>query len=148
MVTIVGPKGEELATLTADEAAHVFEFPAFGGASRYFGLRQGEHVVRFDVAAEGLERLKVFLNQSVVDAGPEAVDKVRRRASRDLLVGLGFIAAGCIATITSYQAAASKPEGGTFTVWYGMVVFGAIVVVKGFMGYSRHGKLQRMGAMS
>ncbi len=55
----------------------------------------------------------------------------RKKALKEFLIGAGFAALGGIATFASYNSA--RP-GGTYTVYTGIIVLGAVYAIKGLFG--------------
>jgi hypothetical protein len=75
--------------------------------------------------------------------GPEAVSAVRTKALRDCLIGLGAAILGVVMTVGSYMYAASKDEGGSYVITWGLVLFGLVMLGKGAYGFMRHAGLQK-----
>ena len=55
----------------------------------------------------------------------------RKRALRQILIGIVLLVAGIVVTVVSYSTAASSPSGGTYVVAWGPVLFGIIVIARG-----------------
>lgn len=143
-VTVKDESGTVVWEMPANVAVSQFQMPSFSDSIKYFGILFGKEIRQFDVSKEGLKEIKTFLNKSVLSAGPEAVAAVRNKAIRDLLLGAGCAIGGVVLTVASYQDVAQKPEGGKYTVTYGLVIFGLIMLVRGVYGFVRHGQLKGM----
>lgn len=59
----------------------------------------------------------------------EAVASARSRATRLLFGSAAFAGLGLIVTIGSYSAATSSHSGGTYWIWYGPIIAGAIAAL-------------------
>ena len=81
--------------------------------------------------------------QEAVDQGlppPDAVhfiDQERRafRVGAVIMIVVGAVMAilGLAVTVASYTAAAAGPRGGSFLIWWGPILFGAVVVLLGIV---------------
>lgn len=58
----------------------------------------------------------------------------RKRALKEFAIGAAVAAVGGIISVISYNTAASNPRGGTYTVYYGLIVVGAVYAIKGLYG--------------
>jgi hypothetical protein len=143
-VTLKDESGTVVWEMPANVAITQFQMPSFSESIKYFGILFGKEIRQFDVSKEGLKEIKTFLNKSVLAAGPEAVAAVRTKAIRDLLLGAACAIGGVVLTVGSYTAAAQKPEGGKYTVTYGLVIFGLIMLGRGVYGFVRHNQLKSL----
>jgi hypothetical protein len=64
-------------------------------------------------------------------AGDQVASTRRRQGVMQAIGGAVLIVAGAAVTVMTYSRAASNPEGGQYTVWYGAIVFGAILLFRG-----------------
>jgi hypothetical protein len=129
-----------------EEAVLRFQMPSFSESIKYFGVRLDDRLVQFAVERNDLKEIKRFINQTIVGAGPEAVESVKRKAIRDTLVGIACAIGGCVLTIGSYLAAATSPVGGNYYVTWGLVLFGFIMVGKGLFGFKQYSDLLKMSS--
>jgi hypothetical protein len=136
--------GTAVGSFTPEEAISNFQMPSFSENIKYFGILLGGTVHRFDVPKEGLREIKALVNRSIAAAGPEAVQSVKRRAIRDTLIGAVCAAGGIALTIGSYMSAANKPEGGSYTITWGLVLFGLVMIGKGVYGFWQYNQVQRL----
>jgi hypothetical protein len=143
-VVVKDESGKVVWQMPANVAITQFQMPSFSESIKYFGILFGNEIRQFDVSKDGMKDIKAFLNRSLLAAGPEAVAAVRTRAIRDVLLGAACTIGGVVLTVGSYTAAAQKPEGGKYTVTYGLVIFGLILLGRGAYGFVRHGQLKGM----
>jgi hypothetical protein len=140
------PAGNAAGEFAPEEAVQRFQMPSFSESIKYFGVKLDEKLWRFDVAKNDLKQIKAFINRTIVSAGPEAMQAVRNRALRDTLLGVAGVVAGIGLTVASYLEAANKPEGGRYTITYGLVLVGFILVGKGIYGFVQYSSLKQMAA--
>jgi len=147
--------GEEKALLKNATGATVGEFtpadvlerlqlPSFSKSIKYLIIPVGQDKIQFDVGKNELQQVKDFMNRSVVKAGPEAVRSVRNKAIRDTLIGAACTVGGILATILGYLSATRNPGGGSYYIFYGVVLFGLVEVGRGLYGFHRYATLKRM----
>jgi hypothetical protein len=142
------PTGDVAGAFSPADAVERFQMPSFSESIKYFGVRLGDELHRFDVAKSDLKQIKLFINRTIAAAGPEAVQAVRNKAIRDALIGAACIVAGIVLSLGSFLAVADKPEGGTYYVAYGLPLFGLIMVGKGIYGFMQHGQLKQLTEIS
>jgi hypothetical protein len=140
---IIGPRGEELTRLTPDQAAGVFQFPSFSDNIAKFGLRDGDRTVRFNVSKEGLAQLRSFIDRVIVAQGPEVVLEFKAKAMKSIAIGTAALLGGVGVSVAGYLLAANNPNGGRYTVFYGLAIFGVITFVKGVQNFNHYSKLAR-----
>lgn len=129
---------------TPEEAVGHFQMPSFSENVKYFSIALGDAIHRFDVPKDGLREIKALINRSILSAGPEAIQSLRNRAIRDTIVGTASAVGGIVLSVGSYQAAANNPEGGKYTVTYGLVIFGIAMLCKGIYGLIQYGQVRRL----
>jgi len=56
---------------------------------------------------------------------------VRKRAIRQIIVGMSLIAVGIVITAVTYHAASDSSSGGTYLVMWGPIAVGALTVFRG-----------------
>jgi hypothetical protein len=59
-------------------------------------------------------------------------DHARSRATRTMVVGAVLAAFGLIITVATYAAASSNPRGGSYYVAFGPIIFGVVLIVRGW----------------
>jgi len=72
--------------------------------------------------------------------GESLVAVARKRAIRQLLIGLGIFVVGLIITIATYSAASSG--GGTYVVAYGPMIVGILWTIRASVALSKINKLR------
>ncbi|MBV8857982.1 MAG: hypothetical protein JOZ02_13700 [Acidobacteria bacterium] len=60
----------------------------------------------------------------------------KKQSLRTMLIGLAMAAVGIVITVGTYAWAASSPRGGGYVVTWGLIVFGGLRVVQGFIGWA------------
>lgn len=90
-------------------------------------------------AGDSPERVEAKLIESGLTEGEAAAlvratfrpeqSAARSSAGWAMLGGLALMAVGGGATFASYSAAASNPGGGSYTIWWGPVVWGGVIFV-------------------
>jgi hypothetical protein len=65
-----------------------------------------------------------------IEVDPLHQEKQRKHRIREIRVGLFFVALGLVATIGTYVLVSSSPEGGTYLIMYGPVVYGLIKIAR------------------
>lgn len=143
-VVVRDASGRTVGEFPPADAASRFQMPSFSDNIKYFGITLGDQIRRFDITKDGLREIKAFNNRLVASAGPEAVRSVRSKAIRDSLIGAACAIGGVVLTIGSYLSAANNPEGGRYTVTYGLVIFGLVMLGKGAYGFSQYGQIKRL----
>jgi hypothetical protein len=133
-----------VAELSPEDAAARFQMPSFSENVKYFGIAIGDRIQRFDVSKDGLREIRDFNNRLTVRGGPEAVQAVRNKAIRDTAIGVLCAVGGTVLTVGSYLSAANKPEGGNYTIAYGLVLFGLVVLGKGIYGFVQYGRIKAL----
>ncbi len=126
------------------EAAEQFLLPSFSQSIKQFRAPVSGQLWYFDVPRDDLKRIKAYVDQSVVSAGPQAVRSVRNRALRDLLIGVGGLAVGIALTVASFLHAAQNPNAGEYVVTYGLMLFGLVMIGKGVYGHVRYSQLRKL----
>jgi hypothetical protein len=145
-VWVTNAAGEVVGEFEPDDVSRYFQLPSFSESIKYFGILLGERWWRFNVDRDGLRRIRNYINRTIVAAGPEAVQAVRNRALRDLVVGVLLAVAGVVITVVTYSIAANKPGGGKYYITYGLVIVGLVMAGKGTYGFSQYSSLKRMAA--
>ena len=141
-VVVQDASGTPVAEFTPEEAVGHFQMPSFSENVKYFGIALGDAIHRFDVPKDGLKEIKALINRSILSAGPEAVLSIRNRAIRDTVIGAACSVGGIVLSVGSYQAAANNPEGGKYTVTYGLILFGIAMLCKGIYGLIQYGQVR------
>jgi hypothetical protein len=59
-------------------------------------------------------------------------ERARKTAVRDIAIGAAIAAVAGGISLATYEAASSSPEGGTYYVFWGGVVYGGYMALKGF----------------
>lgn len=67
------------------------------------------------------------------------VQAARTRAIRTLVVGAVLATFGLIVSVATYAAASSNPNGGSYYVAFGPIIFGIVLIVRGARGLERRG---------
>jgi hypothetical protein len=75
-------------------------------------------------------------HRAVSDLGRMRSNALRKAGEKKMLSGAMWCVGGIIVTALTYQAAASRPGGGTYIITWGAIVFGAIQFVRGLMQLS------------
>jgi hypothetical protein len=72
--------------------------------------------------------------------GPSNIseEEYRQADRREMARGAFFCIGGLIVTVLTYAGAVSSPRGGTYTIAWGAVVFGAWHFFHGLMGYIKN----------
>lgn len=65
---------------------------------------------------------------------------VRKRALRQIMIGLALLVVGLVVTVATYSHASSSQTGGTYIVAWGPIVFGALGALRGFLLLTRSRK--------
>lgn len=138
------PTGKVIAEVAPQQAVAHFQMPSFSENIKYFGLRAGDKLLQFDVSKPDLKKIKDFVNRTILAKGPEAIRAVRNRAIRDSVIGVACTVGGVVVTIAGYAAAASNPQGEKYTIFYGLALFGLIMIGKGIVGFGQYRKLEVM----
>lgn len=143
-VTVRNAAGETAAEYTHDIAAEQFRMPSFSESIKYLGINMGDGMRQFQVDKAGIKQIEQYLLAYVVAAGPEAVNAMKNVAIRDTIIGVALAIVGVVITVMSYQAAANNPEGGSYTITYGLVLFGLIMFGKGIYGFIQWSQMKSM----
>ena len=136
--------GVVAALVYPEEAASVFQMPSFSDSIKYFGLMTETRLWQFDVDKAGPKQIREFINRTIAAAGPEAVAAVRKKAVRDLAIGGAGVLGGVAASVLTYAKAASNPQGVSYFVFHGVVIFGLIMLGKAVVGFRQHARLRSM----
>lgn len=140
-VRLWNANGELVAEFSPELATQAFEFPSFSESIRHFSVQLPESRLRFDVDKKHLDYLRTFANLATISAGPAAVRAVRNKALRDLVLGIGAIAAGALlagAVLTQVK----RVRGLKIVVV--LVVVGVSMTAKGVYGYRQYRTMQRL----
>ncbi len=143
-VTVRDAAGKAVAEFTPQEAPAHFQMPSFSANIKYFAIALGDSMRRFDVSRDGLREIQALSHRAVASAGPEAMRAVKMRAIRDIALGLACAILGGVLTVGSYMSAANQPGGGKYTITYGVVLFGLVVLARGIYGLIQHGRIERV----
>jgi hypothetical protein len=143
-VIVRDASGASVAEFTPEEAVGHFQLPSFSENVKYFGIALGNSVRRFDVSRDGLQEIKGLINRLIHAAGPEAMLEIRNRAIRNMLLGIACAVGGVALSAASYRTAANKPEGGKYTVTYGLVFFGVAMLCKGIYGFMQYNQVRSL----
>lgn len=57
---------------------------------------------------------------------------IRKRAIRQILVGVALVVVGVVVTAVTYHAASDNQSGGTYLVMWGPIAVGALTIFRGF----------------
>jgi hypothetical protein len=136
--------GDVVAEVGPEQALALFQMPSFSESIKYFGLRTEDGILQFEVSKEALKQIKLFVNRTIASAGPEAVAAVRNKAIRDTVIGIAAVVGGLGVTAYGYLAAAMSPGGGKYTVFWGIVLLGVIMIGKGIYGFRQHALLKSL----
>ena len=118
--------------------------PSFSENIKYFAILLDGTFHRFEVSKQDLRAIQALINRTIVSQGPEAIRSVKNRAIRDTLLGVLSVVVGVALTLGSYMAAAKKPEGGTYIINYGLILFGLVALGKGIYGFMNYRALRRL----
>jgi hypothetical protein len=69
------------------------------------------------------------------ETSPEGREELRKKASNRILYGFLWLLGGIIATSVSYESASG---GGTYSVFYGAIIWGVIDMIRGIIGVSQY----------
>jgi hypothetical protein len=120
-VLFVANLRESIATQKADWATH-------NGLLKYLtklGLRPA-------VAEEFLANMEQEIEE--YSKTPHGQKKLNSQSNGQMLLGIALMAGGIIASVWSYNTAASGSGGGRYFVFYGAVIWGLYYLIKGFFG--------------
>ncbi|WP_406693609.1 hypothetical protein V5E97_21495 [Singulisphaera sp. Ch08] len=143
-VVVRDASGAPVAEFTPEEAVGRFQMPSFSENVKHFGIQLESSIFHFAVPKDGLREIKALINRTIVASGPEAILSIRNRAIRDTLVGLVCAVGGVVLTVGSYVSAANKPQGGEYTITYGLVLFGFAIFCKGVYGLIQYGQVRSL----
>jgi hypothetical protein len=116
--------------------------PSFSeNRSKISVLTDDNKLVSFNPDKPAIAEIKSYFNAALAAAGPEAIAALRGKAIRDLAIGVIAAAAGIGLTVLSYLHPTEKDGTSKSTVFYGLVIFGLIMVGRGIMNLSRAGKV-------
>jgi uncharacterized membrane protein YvbJ len=60
----------------------------------------------------------------------------KKQSLRTMVIGFVMMAIGLVITIGTFAWASSSPRGGSYVVTWGLIVFGGVRVVQGFLGWA------------
>ena len=101
---------------------------------------------RFDDTGS-VDQVHVSVSRAEIFAAVEYVRSVaasaRRTAQWAAFKGVLWLTGGALVTAVGYAAASSSPEGGTYFVMWGAILFGALQAVRGLSAYVSIGSRAR-----
>lgn len=134
-VRVLNQKDAVVVEFPRAEAVGRFQLPSFWDSVKYFGITVSDgEIERFDVSPKGMEMIKEYLENVTIDAGPDAIRSYLRSGLVMVVIGLALATVGIVGSIMSYNEAAANPEGGSYRISWGMVLFGIASLCKG--GYN------------
>lgn len=139
---VIDAAGAVRGEFTRAEAHENFHLPSFSESIKQFRVPVDGQLWYFNVAKPDLQQIKAYLDESVVAAGPEAVQSVRNRALRDGAIGVVALAIGIGITLFTLLRADANPEGGEYVVMYGPMIFGVVMLGRGVFGLMRYSRLK------
>jgi hypothetical protein len=74
---------------------------------------------------------------------PGLANMARRRAVRQVITGSIVFAVGLLITVVTLSHAESSSGGGTYIVFWGPMIAGLVILVRGLLALSRSGRLNR-----
>lgn len=131
--------GEEvITTIKNGEASLRIQFPSFW-ASRAFLVIHGDggEFFCFEPKKPEMAKVRELIEDCLDEAPRAAAAAMDRKANRDLLIGGGSLLLGLVITVATFALAA---PGGTFVVMTGLLVIGAIEIVRGIYWKGQAGK--------
>mgnify|MGYP006301234393 CR=1 FL=1 len=128
------------AELTAEDGSVLFngsyheldlvsQFPSFSQSIKYFGVQHDGRVLGFDVPKADIQAIRSELDGQIIAADPEAAQRIARKGKLLMFGGIAMIVAGPVMSLLSYQALAAR--GGTYYIWYGISIFGIVILGRG-----------------
>lgn len=64
-------------------------------------------------------------------AGPQPSALLRKRGTRQIIIGAALFVIGLLITVVTYGRASSSPSGGSYFVAYGPMIIGVVWAVRG-----------------
>jgi hypothetical protein len=117
-----------LASFRAAEATLRIRPPSFWG-SRFILIDVGQRdPLCFEPSAEAVSRVRALIGHVLEQNPVEAATAMRRKGTRDLLIGGGSLGLGL--AITAWSFGAAEP-GGEFVITVGLIVVGVVEVLRG-----------------
>jgi len=141
-VVAAGPDGSVMGRWTPQQAVDRFTFP--GLSDKYFTIAWENGSLRFKVARQQLQQIKEFGNVTVSAEGVEAIDHLRSKAVRDVVIGSLSTLGGLAATFGTVYLAARSAGGGVYVVTYGLIAVGLTEPGRGITGLNRCRQLKKL----
>ena len=133
--------GEVLFSGTYQELDAASRFPSFAESIKYFGVLYEGRILDFEVDKADIKAIRRELDGQAAADDPAAIDRMTRRGKLLVAGGIAAIAAGPILSLISYQAVAE--EGGKYYIWYGISIFGVLILAQGISLLRRAGRAKR-----
>jgi hypothetical protein len=141
---LLDANGAVVVTVPAAEASHRIRFPSFWANVTFLEVRTPDDFPHcFKREPEVLAQVRAWVDEALGKNPDEAAAVLRKKAVRNLGIGLICLVAGAGITIATYLRAVALQVGGTYVVTTGL--FGGAVwgIASGLYWYSKAGKIGR-----
>jgi len=136
------PDGTIAATFTSDEAYSSFELLRFAQSGHNVGITIGDSTLHFTAWPKAFRTLKAFVQQSNNASSAPELEKLKRRAWIQTLLGFVLLIGAGILSIDGILLAAGQTAGGEYYVFYGAMIAGALLMFKGWYDFAELRKLK------
>jgi hypothetical protein len=136
--------GQVAVIVPAADASHRIRFPSFWASVTFLEVRTpDDHPHCFKPEKETVTQVRAAVDEALGQNPDEAAAVLRKKAVRNLSIGLLCLVAGAAISIATFLHAVAQPGGGTYVVTTGL--FGGAVwgIASGLYWYSKAGKIGR-----
>ncbi|MGF1579035.1 MAG: hypothetical protein ACFCD0_06695 [Gemmataceae bacterium] len=123
--------GEIFAEFDREDSPKHIVFPSFWESVKYFTVvDEDRQRLQFDISNGAMAVVQEYIDTLTLDAGPDAVRKLRTQGSWQLVGGIGLLMLGAIVLVFALAQAASGNHVRRYT-GIGVLVGGGILTARG-----------------
>ncbi|MCP4935156.1 MAG: hypothetical protein GY927_13370 [bacterium] len=136
------PDSQVAASFTPEEAFSQFELIRFARSGHNVAITAGENIWKFAAWPKAFKQINIFVQQSQEASSEAELASIRRRAIVQTALGSLILLAGIALTLDDYLKAAYKDGGSEYAIFYGAMVAGILLLVKGLYHFIEYRKLR------
>lgn len=126
--SLVNQQDEQVLSFPLTEMGQYAKFPSFSNSQKYFSLLIEGKWFAFRTNKSDDRELRRTADLAIAKVDPDFASSLCQRGRMRIGFGVAGIVGGLVVTLLSYASA--KP-GGSYSIWYGIIIIGIIWFFRG-----------------